>query len=245
MLAWYRIYTRLHLRLFPYEWTLAQNLATDGRPLTRALGLAFPELGVHPNDEYMFGDDLLVAPVVVKGAVSRDVLFPPGDWIDWWTGQAHAGGHTETVAAPLGTLPLFLRRGGIVPLLRPTIDTLGPTTQPARVDSYAASPGVLYPRIGAGADGAFAVFDGARIETHATPHEVTVHVTSGTEFGSGMLVELVGIARPGSAQIDGAPAAPVDSPDALAAAASGVAFSATGAFAKVPAGDHTIAFALP
>jgi alpha-D-xyloside xylohydrolase len=76
-LGWYRIYTRLHLRLFPHEWTLAENLAKDGRPMPRALGLAYPELGVHPNDEYRFGDDLLVAPVLERDARSRSVVFPP------------------------------------------------------------------------------------------------------------------------------------------------------------------------
>ena len=68
MLDWYRTYARLHLRLFPVRWTYAQRLADDGRPIQRALGLAYPELGVHPTDTYLFGDDLLVAPVVERGA---------------------------------------------------------------------------------------------------------------------------------------------------------------------------------
>jgi alpha-D-xyloside xylohydrolase len=49
MLAWYRDYARLHLRLFPYLWTYINNLAVDGRPLVRPLGLAYPDLGVHPS----------------------------------------------------------------------------------------------------------------------------------------------------------------------------------------------------
>ena len=112
MLGWYRTYTRLHLRLFPYVWTYAENLATDGRPIARALGLAYPELGVHPSDEYLFGDSLLVAPVLERGATSRSVLLPAGRWIDWWTGVVHDGGATITADAPLGTLPLYLREGG-------------------------------------------------------------------------------------------------------------------------------------
>ena len=67
MLDWYRIYVRLHLRLWPYEWTLARNIAEDGRPIQRPLGLQYPQLGEHPDDIYMFGDDLLVAPVLERG----------------------------------------------------------------------------------------------------------------------------------------------------------------------------------
>ncbi len=62
MLGWYRSYTRLHLRLFPYIWTYAKRLKTDGRPIQRALGLAHPELGEHPDDTFLLGDSLLVAP---------------------------------------------------------------------------------------------------------------------------------------------------------------------------------------
>ena len=126
----YRIYARLHLRLFPYQWTYAKNLAVDGRPIQRPLGLAHPELGIHPSDTYLFGDHLLVAPVIVRDAVSRDVPLPPGRWLDWWDGTAYEGGMTHTVAAPLDRLPLFLASGGIVPMLRPTIDTISPVADP-------------------------------------------------------------------------------------------------------------------
>ena len=74
MLDWYRTYTRLHLRLFPYEWTYAQRIAVDGRPIQRALGLAYPEMGVHPNDIYLFGDDLLVDPLPQPGEGPRSLL---------------------------------------------------------------------------------------------------------------------------------------------------------------------------
>ena len=167
MLGWYRTYTRLHLRLFPYEWTYAQNLAVDGRPLARPLGLAHPELGAHPSDTYLFGDHLLVAPVLARGATSRQVLLPAGRWIDWWTGAVVDGGATVTAEAPLGTLPLYLAEGGIVPMLRPTIDAMRPTTQPAMVDSYATTPGVLWARVAPGPPSAFTVFDGSVVAQEA------------------------------------------------------------------------------
>lgn len=67
----YRTYARLHTRLFPYEWTYALRIAVDGRPIPRPLGLAYPEMGIHPSDVYLFGDDLLVAPVLTRGERTR------------------------------------------------------------------------------------------------------------------------------------------------------------------------------
>ena len=129
MLDTYRLFTRLHLRLWPLAWSLAHAMLEDGRPLQRPFGLQHPELGMHPWDAYFFGDDLLVAPVVTEGARARIVPFPPGDWFDWWTGERIVGGVDLEVPAPLDTLPLFLRAGGIVPMLRPTIDTLAPVLE--------------------------------------------------------------------------------------------------------------------
>ncbi|HSA23794.1 MAG TPA: glycoside hydrolase family 31 protein, partial [Myxococcota bacterium] len=118
MLGWYRTYTRLHLRLWAYAWTLARRLAVDGRPLQRPFGLQEPAQGEHPDDQYFFGDHLLVAPVLDRGVREREVIFPAGGWIDWWDGSAHAGPGRETIAAPLEKLPLYLRAGAVVPLLR-------------------------------------------------------------------------------------------------------------------------------
>ena len=226
----YRQYARLHVRLFPYEWTYAQRIAEDGRPITRALGLAYPELGVNPDDTYMFGDDLLVAPVVTKGATTRDVILPAGRWLDWWSGASYTGPGTITVAAPLGTLPLFLRAGAIVPLLRPTIDTMAPTTAtPDVVDSFANDPGVLYVRVASDpASSTFTVYDGTTIDASAASY----HVRPGTVFAEGVTLEIVGAAAPSSVTLDGAPlAAPAWSWE-----------SATGGtlWITVPAGEHDV-----
>ncbi|HEY3357885.1 MAG TPA: TIM-barrel domain-containing protein [Polyangia bacterium] len=235
----YRVYTRLHLRLFPYEWTYAQRLAQDGRPIQRALGLAFPELDAHPSDEYLFGDDLLVAPVMAAGAVARTVVLPPGAWIDWWDGTVYPGGATVEVAAPLATLPLLLRAGGIVPLLRPTIDTLAPATA-AGIESYANDPGALWVRIARGAaPTAFDLFDGGRVAQDGA----TVSVTPGATFTAGPMLELVAETEPAGVDLDGAALARAATLAELEAAASGWAWdaAATGGtvWVKVPAGAHT------
>lgn len=192
----YRDYTRLHLRLFPYLWSYATRLAEDGRPIQRALGLAYPELGVHPDDTYLLGDHLLVAPVVERGKTKREVHFPPGVWVHWFTGERFEGPATETVDAPIGRLPLFLAKHGIVPLLRPTIDTLSPTTEPDRVDSYAADAGVLYARAVAKGSGAFALFDGGTLSQDSDATTTRLESSPGNELDQGVVFELIDAPAP-------------------------------------------------
>ncbi|MBM4357030.1 MAG: glycoside hydrolase family 31 protein [Deltaproteobacteria bacterium] len=205
LLARYRTYARLHLRLFPYLWSHAAKLPSGGRPIARALGLAYPELGVHPNDVYLLGDDLLVAPVVTRGAVAREVVFPPGRWVHWFTGDVvdgdALGGKPRTIDAPIGRLPLFLRSGGLVPMLRPTIDTLAPTTEPARVDSYATKTGLLYVRGVAATTGTFDLFDGCQVRSLTYEGETTLTFDAGTELDEGAVFELLDADAPES--IDG------------------------------------------
>lgn len=249
MLGWYRLYTRLHLRLFPYLWTHAQRLAVDGRPIARPLGLAYPEMGIHPNDVYLLGDDLLVAPVVTRGATSREVPFPPGRWVSWWTGEVHEGGTTATIDAPLGILPVFLREGGILPMLRPTIDAMAPTTAPDQVDSYATTPGVLYARIAAGAKATFRVFDDTELTAERAAGELSLGVAEGTEFKSGTMFEAVSIgAAPSAVSADGQPLSAAASLAELEAAQEGYFHDPASKgtlFVKVAAGSHAVEATLP
>jgi alpha-D-xyloside xylohydrolase len=248
MLGWYRTYVRLHLRLWPYEWTYAQNLFKDGRAIERAFGLAYPELGVNPSDEYLFGDNLFVAPVLARGETERTAILPPGKWVSWWTGVAYdggtAGGNTVTLPAALDTLPLLLRAGGIVPLLRPTIDTMSPTSQPSLVDSYSTTPGVLWAEIAPGDASSFTVFDGAVLTQAQKANGLELTYKDGKEFQYG--AEFVVIAA------GGAPSAVIDNGSALTEAASasdldtatsGWAYDAANSgtlYVKVSPGTHTV-----
>jgi alpha-D-xyloside xylohydrolase len=175
-------------------WSLA--LAPDGRPIARAFGLAHPELGVHPSDEYFFGDDLLVAPVVEVGATTRHVILPDGAWIDWWDATPYGGGAAD-VAAPIDRLPLLMRDGAIIPMLRPTIDTLAPADDP-EVESFARDPGALWVRIAPGQSRRVVLWDGTIVERVAPS---TFDVTGGAVFTSGFVLELVGQPMPNA--VDG------------------------------------------
>ena len=245
----YRQFTRLHLRLFPYEWTYAQNLAKDGRAIERPVGLVYPETGVHPDDEYLFGDHLLVAPVLEAGATGRDVYFPPasGTWMDWFTGDLFAGGQSVHVNAPLGALPLYIQAGGIVPLLRPTIDTTAPTTQPDRVDSYATDPGVLYPVVYPGPATTFPLYDGSEAGQALADKALTLSWKDGSEFKAGAQFEVLGVATlPAGVKLDGATLAEIGSTALLAAQESGWVYDSTAKrlYVKVPAGTHAAAVTL-
>lgn len=242
LLGWYRDLTRLHLRLFPYLWTYVDRLATDGRPIMRAVGLAHPELGLHPRFDYLLGDHLLVAPVVHAGQTEREVVFPPGRWLDWFDGTLWEGGAAVVVPAPLRKLPLFLREGAIVPLLRPTVDTLSPTAMPGEIDSFATTPGVLFPRIFPGPATRFELWDGTAIEQAQAADALTLRFAGGQAFTEGAVLEVVGTAVPDAVLLDGAPLSTVD-PAMVADVAQGWAHTeALGGtlLVRVPAGDHTV-----
>lgn len=244
-LSWYRRYARLHLRLWPYVWTYAQRLAVDGRPIQRALGLAYPELGAHPNDLYLLGDHLLVAPVVHRGLREREVIFPEGEWVEYGSGTAYEGPSKAVVPAPLDTLPLFQRAGSIVVMLRPTIDTMSPTTEPHRVDSYATTPGILYARIVPGPDSTFIVFDGAEITQSATASGMRISVKGGAEFAFGEILEIVAFgAPPAEVRLDDNPLSAVsEASGGVESAASGYSFddAAGGTLRiRVPPGEHEV-----
>ncbi len=234
----YRIYARLHLRLFPYVWSYATRLADDGRPIQRALGLAFPELGIHPTDTYLLGDHLLVAPVVTHGAREREVPFPPGTWVDWWTGARFEGPTVRDVPAPLGTLPLYLAAGGLVPMLRPSADTLAPAPDPD-VDSWADDPGVLHVRWSPGPASAFDVHDGGRLTQLALGERATLQFTQGDLYRDGLLVEAIGVGRPALVEVDDAAWPEVDDPSEAPGWAWTDAMGGT-LRVRLPAGDHLL-----
>ena len=113
-----RRYAELRYRLLPYTYTLAWQAHTGGLPLMRPLVLNYPD---DPrvwtlDHQYLWGDDLLVAPVTREGATAWPVYLPRGGWFDFWTGERHQGPGGVTLAAPLERLPLLVRAGAILPL---------------------------------------------------------------------------------------------------------------------------------
>ena len=91
-----------------------ERASETGVPALRPLFLEFPddEHVAGMDDEFLFGADLLVAPVLHEGAIERDVYLPAGDWFDYWTGRRFAGHRTIRVPVTLDSIPMFVRGGG-------------------------------------------------------------------------------------------------------------------------------------
>lgn len=105
-------------RWLPYNYTLAYENATKGLPLVRPVGMYtdHPEAYADVEDEYLWGRDVLVAPVTEPGASSRQVRLPHGLWINLNNlNQVVRGDTTITVDAPLSVLPMFVRAGALIP----------------------------------------------------------------------------------------------------------------------------------
>jgi alpha-D-xyloside xylohydrolase len=118
-------YLHLRERLRPYIQRQMRAAADSGLPPMRALFLEFPDdaRAWTVADQYLFGPDLLVAPVLEPAATKRTVYLPAGaTWTDAWTGDAYAGGGEVTVPAPLERIPLLLRDDARLPIGAPPAD---------------------------------------------------------------------------------------------------------------------------
>ena len=114
-------YVKMRYKWLPYNYTLAYENATKGWPLARPLNFTGENRNYKyywQEDEYLWGNNVLVAPVMEKGAREREVLFPEGTWYSWYdASKKYEGGTLEkiNVAAPIDQLPLFVRKGAFIP----------------------------------------------------------------------------------------------------------------------------------
>jgi alpha-glucosidase (family GH31 glycosyl hydrolase) len=113
-----RTYLELRYRMMPYLYTAVRETCATGLPVIRALWLHYPQdpAAVACGDQYLYGNDILVAPVVEKGATSRTLYLPHGRWYDFWTNEVHDGGREITREVDLATLPLYIRAGAVIPM---------------------------------------------------------------------------------------------------------------------------------
>jgi alpha-glucosidase (family GH31 glycosyl hydrolase) len=111
-------YLELRYRMMPYIYSAVRETHETGMPMIRALWLHYPEdpAAVARSDEYLWGRDILVAPVFEKGASVRKVYLPHGTWYDYWTEEQVEGGREIERRVDLATLPLYIRAGTMLPL---------------------------------------------------------------------------------------------------------------------------------
>lgn len=120
---------RLRYALIPYIYAYQRVNFAHGVGLVRPLAFAWPDDPQVRNDvdAWLFGQWLLVSPVVKQGATSKRVYLPPGEWTEWFSGRAYAGGQTIDLPVDAKTwrdIPLFIRAGAIIPL-QPVMDYVG------------------------------------------------------------------------------------------------------------------------
>jgi len=122
----YRFYARLRMNLIPYLLSLGTEATRTGLPLMRAMALEFPgdPQAVDIDDQFFLGSEILVAPVLVPGAVERDIYLPEGEWWDLWTGERREPGWA-TAPAPPDRIPAYVRGGACIPLWMPDSIELG------------------------------------------------------------------------------------------------------------------------
>ncbi len=111
-------YDQLRYRLIPYIYSNYYQMYKTGMPIMQAMVLRYQD---DPNtysidDQYFFGNNLLVCPVTVKEAKTRIIYLPKGTWYDYWTGAKMEGGGYFNVLTPLDKMPVYARAGAIIPM---------------------------------------------------------------------------------------------------------------------------------
>lgn len=150
------------MRFIPYLQAAFVRYQREGLPPFRALVMDYPDdPEVHSlSDQYLMGDSLLVAPVIVgprrgpgpapgvgaHGEARRSVYLPEGDWYDFWTGEKLAGKRRINVVVPLERIPLYVKAGTVLPLAVPTLHTDDPASWQleVRVFGDGSQPARLY-----------------------------------------------------------------------------------------------------
>ncbi len=137
----WRLYSKLHTQLYPYVQAAAEQYYATGRPIMQHHVLTHPgdSEATARDDQYMFGSDILVAPVYTEGATDRELYLPEGEWVEWFRSVTygeeggtftlsgttmHTGGQSITVSAPIPEIPMFVEAGAIIPMLSPDVFTL-------------------------------------------------------------------------------------------------------------------------
>jgi len=115
-----RHFMKLRYRLLPYLYTVAWRADEDGTPIIRPLFFEYPNdtTAYSVVDEYFWGPDFLVAPVLHPGVKSLKVYLPKGVWYSWWSHKKFEGGHWITVPVKLETIPIFVKAGAFIPMVK-------------------------------------------------------------------------------------------------------------------------------
>ncbi|WP_140487394.1 glycoside hydrolase family 31 protein [Flavobacterium sp. GSA192] len=181
----------LKYKMFPYIYTYAREAHDTGMPLMRALFLEYPNDSetFDLNGQFLFGRELLVAPVVEKGAVTKKLYLPEGEWINYNDGKTvYKGKQWITVEAPLDVIPLFVKKGAIIPSMPVMQYIHEKPNYPVSFDVYPDKIGkessfVLYEDDGESRDYEKDVFCKTKITALANSSGFAIHINAREDKG--------------------------------------------------------------
>ena len=138
-----RQFAELRYQLMPYTYTLTWQARDTGMPLMRAMWLQYPDdkIARGLGSQYLWGPNLLIAPVFKQGAITRDVYLPQGQWYDWWTNQIKSGPQTITRQVNISKIPIYVRAGAIIPFDPVRQYTSQKVDQPTTIKVYRGADG--------------------------------------------------------------------------------------------------------
>ncbi|MDL2208614.1 DUF5110 domain-containing protein [Parabacteroides sp. OttesenSCG-928-O15] len=144
-----RQYIEMRYRLLPYNYTLAWEARETGMPMQRAMWMHYPKDATcrRLGDQFLWGKNMLIAPVYEKAATKRDIYLPEGMWYDWWTNESHQGGRTISKEVDLAVMPIYVPAGAIVAVDPVRQYTAQKVDEPTTLKVYA------------GANGSFTLYD--------------------------------------------------------------------------------------
>lgn len=142
-------FLELRYQLLPYNYTLSRENYDKSLPIMRPMWMHYPNdsVALQIRSQYLWGRNIMVAPVTEKGITMKEVYLPEGAWYDFWTNRKYQGNQWLSRYVELSTMPLYVMAGTVLPLdpIRQYVDE--PTTEPTTLRVYT------------GADGSFEMYD--------------------------------------------------------------------------------------
>jgi alpha-D-xyloside xylohydrolase len=199
------------MSLFPYRYAAAKEAARTGMPMMRALALLYQDdaRARAAKDEYLFGPDFLVAPVIDEGT-QRTVYLPVGEWVDYWTGAEIAGGKVAVADAPLETIPVWARAGAVIAKIPEDVMTLVPEKESGNTKVKSLDDRRVYELIGGGSSGETRItdFEGRVVVREAKSLKISggpaARVIVRWRFGAVTKVKVNGVEVKAQTGVDGA-----------------------------------------
>ncbi len=129
-------FVALRYQMLPYNYTLAWQNHVTGIPLARPMFVEFESIADTLQDQYMWGESMLVAPVMQPGTKSVSVYLPEGKWYNFWDYSMHHGGNHIDVPVALKNIPVFVKEGSIIPMVEPIGNTTEYNTSNLELNYY-------------------------------------------------------------------------------------------------------------